>query len=475
MDLPKIDLLNSRHKKKAKIKKILQFCAGIFTLFAILLVTSNVVAYYVTSSGENDNPRQGLISTASKLFLSNDNNLEGEKDGRINVLFLGMGGEGHDGPYLTDTMILSSFDTIEKKTALMSIPRDLSIEFPKYGWRKINHANSFGEDLKSGEGGRYTKKVVEDLLDIPIHYYVRINFKGFEKLIDDLGGIMVYVDREFTDPLFPTNDFKTESVNFPQGWQVMNGERALQFARSRHGTNGEGSDFARSRRQQKIILALKDKVFSLGTLFSPGKITSLINSVQKNVTTDFEIWEIIKFANALRDINNDDIITHSLDSAPGGLLVEAIVGGAYILQPRTDNFDEIKSYVRNIFNPYIDDYFSGKVRVEIQNGTRIPGLASDTADIIGDDDYKIIKVSNAPTRDYQKTIIYDFSNGKHPEELMDLKEKLNANVSVTVPGWLTSSVLPSEITLEHNSQSADGLDFLVIVGTLNYWKTAGVD
>ncbi|MEA3272257.1 MAG: LCP family protein [Patescibacteria group bacterium] len=479
MKIPKIDLLDSRRKKNLKIKKILQYCAGIFMLLAILFVVSNVIAYYTTSRGDNANgPRPGLFSTASKLILSNDNSLGGEKDGRINVLFLGMGGIGHEGPFLTDTIMLASFDIIERKAALMSIPRDLTVPFPKYGWRKINHANSFGEDLKTGEGGRYAKKIITDVLDVPIHYYIRINFNGFKKLIDNLGGLMVYVDKEFTDPLFPLDnkDGKTQQVNFPQGWQVMNGERALQFARSRHGTNNEGSDFARSRRQQKIILALKDKIFSFGTLISPGKITSLINSVQKNVKTDFEIWEIIKFANALREINNDDIVRHSLDSAPGGLLIEDVINEAWVLRPRTNNFDEIRSYVKNIFNPHISDYFAGKIRIEIQNGTTIPGLASKTVNVIDEKNYKVVKIGNAPTRDYQKTVIYDFSNGKHPENLADLKNRLDANVSVSIPGWLTSAVLPSEVTLSYNTQSAQGIDFLVIVGALSYWnKTAGVD
>lgn len=475
MEVPKIDLLDKKHKNKRRIKKVLQFFAGIFILFAVLFVVSNVIAYYATSHSNNPNdPRAGLFSTASKLILSGSNTLEGEDSGRVNVLFLGMGGLGHEGPFLTDTIILASFDTKEKKAALMSIPRDLAVEIPNYGLQKINHANSFGEELKSGEGGRYAKKILSDALDIPIHYYVRVNFAGFEQLVDDLGGVSVYVDREFIDPLFPTEDYKTQSVTFEQGWQTMDGETALKFARSRHGTNGEGSDFARSRRQQKIILALKNKIFSLGTLISPGKISSLINSVQKNIQTDFEAWEIIKFANEFREINNDDIIRHSLDSAPGGLLVEGFTEeGAYVLEPRTGNFEEIQAYAKNIFDPYISDYFAGKIRIEIQNGTTIPGLAKMTSEMVEETGYKVVKVGNAPTRDYQKTIIYDFSNGKNPEELAILKEKLNANVSVTIPGWLTSTVLPSEITLEQNSESGQGIDFLIIVGALSYWdKTA---
>lgn len=249
----------------------------------------------------------------------------------------------------------------------------------------------------------------------------------------------------------------------------MNGERALQFSRSRHGTGSEGSDFARSRRQQKIIMALKNKIFSLSTLLSPGKAAALFNSVRQNIKTDFEIWEMIKFANILRGVKSDKIITHSLDSRVGGLLTEKIYEGMYLLEPRTGNFDEIRKVVKDIFDPESKNTAdpSAKINVEIQNGTNIPGLASQINDLAVASGFNVLKIGNAKTRDYQKTVIYDFSNGKYPKELASLKEKLAANVAVTIPGFLMSGITPSEITLEVKNNSE--ADFLIIAGAANYW------
>jgi LCP family protein required for cell wall assembly len=474
MEPPKINFLEGEHQKKRRFRKFLRITAGLFCVFAVWLLASNIATYYKTlpiQAEETAKTQPGLFG-ATRQFFKTSQNTETENETRINVLFLGMGGVGHDGPYLTDTMILGSFDTKTKKAALLSIPRDLSVYIPKYEWRKINHVNSFGEDENPGEGGEYAKQFVSELLDIPIHYYIRMDFDGFMKLIDDMGGVDVCVDESFTDPLFPTDNYKYQTLNFKKGCQTMSGERALQFARSRHGTGNEGSDFARSHRQQKIITALKDKIFSFSMLLSPGKVAALFNSARQNIQTDFEVWEMIKFANLLRGVKSDGIVKHSLDSGTGGLLVERIYEGAYLLEPRTGNFDEIKGMVKNIFNPESKNISipssSSKVRVEIQNGTNITGLANQINELVVGEGFNILKIGNAKTRDYQKTVIYDFSNGNYPKELANLKDKLKANVAVTIPGYLMSDVTPSEITLD--AEKNPGIDFLIIAGAANYWS-----
>jgi LCP family protein required for cell wall assembly len=471
-EIPKIDFLEEQHQKKRRIRKFLRISAGIFCVFAIWLLASNIATYYKTlptQAEEQTKTQPGLFGATRHFFKTS--NAENDNETRINVLFLGMGGVGHEGPYLTDTLILGSFDTKTKKAALLSIPRDLSVYVPEYEWRKINHVNSFGEEKNPGEGGKFTKEFISELLDINIHYYVRMDFDGFIKLIDDLGGVDVYVDESFTDPLFPTDNYKYQTLSFKKGWQTMNGERALQFSRSRHGTGNEGSDFARSRRQQKIIMALKDKIFSFNTLLSPGKIAALLNSARQNIQTDFEVWEMIKFANLLRGVKSNEIVRHSLDSGTGGLLTERIYEGAYLLEPRTGNFDEIKNFVKNIFDPQLKQVnFPGvKINIEIQNGTNIPGLANHINESVIKSGFNVVKIGNAKTRDYQKTVIYDFSNGKYPKELAELKDKLNANVSITIPGYLMSNLSPSEITLAEKEKTS-GIDFLIIAGAANYWK-----
>lgn len=410
------------------------------------------------------------VSQIGRLIRSEDKLLAGEKEGRINFLLLGMGGAGHDGAYLTDTIILASFQPKEKKIAMVSIPRDLVIPLPGYGWRKINNVNAFGEAKERGSGGVATMEAVNQILDIPIHYYIRADFEGFKNLIDKLGGVSVYVDRAFTDYQYPTDDYKYQTLSFEEGRQTMDGDAALKFVRSRHGTNGEASDFARSRRQQKILVALKDKIFSFSTLLNPIKIQSVFDTVKNSINTNIEMWEMVRMSRLVKDVDAEKILHQVISADPGGLLVAANVDGAYVLEPRAGNFSEIQFLVKNIFNVDSQISFKNKpepTRVEIQNGTKKTGLASRTAEILTKLNYKVTEISNAANQNYEKTVIYDLTGGAKNDELNFLKEKLDADVSLSIPSWLTSTITPSEVNLfgppasEGKNNSAN---FLIILG-----------
>lgn len=410
------------------------------------------------------------VSQIGKLIRSEDKILEGEKDGRINFLLLGMGGAGHDGAYLTDTMILASFHPKEKKVAMVSIPRDLAVPMSGYGWRKINNVNAFAEAKEKGSGGTATMAVVSEVLDIPIHYYIRADFQGFETLIDELGGVSVYVDKSFTDYKYPTDDEKYQTLTFEEGWQIMGGDTALKFVRSRHGTNGEASDFARSRRQQKILIALKEKILSFSTLLNPIKIQSIFDVVKNSIDTNMEMWEIVRMSHLARDVDTEKIIHQVLSADQDGLLVAANIDGAYVLEPRAGNFSEIQFLVKNIFNVASEINFEDKpkpTRLEIQNGTKITGLASKTAEMLKKFDYEVTKISNAAEQNHEKTIIYDLTAGTKNNDLNFLKEKLNADVSPSIPSWLTNSTTPSGVALfaaPTSPEHKNSIDFLIILG-----------
>jgi LCP family protein required for cell wall assembly len=408
------------------------------------------------------------VSQIGKLIRSEDKILKGEKDGRINFLLLGMGGPGHDGAYLTDTMILASFQPKEKKVAMVSIPRDLAVPIPGYGWRKINSINAYAEAENRSSGGTAAITTVGEILDIPIHYYVRADFQGFETLIDKLGGVSVYVERSFVDYQYPTDDEKYQTLSFEEGWQTMDGDTALKFVRSRHGTNGEASDFARSRRQQKIILALKEKMLSFSTLLNPIKIQSIFEAVKNSIDTNMEMWEIVRMSHLARDVDTEKIIHQVLSADQEGLLVAANINGAYVLEPRAGNFSEIQFLVKNIFNVSSEINFEDKpepTRLEIQNGTKITGLASRTAQMLTKFDYEVPKVGNATEQNYERTIIYDLTDGAKNDDLKFLKEKLNAEVSLSTPPWLTNSTAPGEIALfDSPATVASSTDFLIILG-----------
>jgi hypothetical protein len=286
-----------------------------------------------------------------------------------------------------------------------------------------------------------------------------------------LGGLSVYVDKSFTDYQYPTDDFKYQVLSFEEGWQVMDGATALKFVRSRHGTNGEASDFARSRRQQKVLIALKDKILSMDTFLNPFKLQGVYEASQNSISTNLEMWELLKLKDLSEGIDSTKIIHKVISDAPDGLLRAANVDGAYILEPKAGNFDELQALVKNIFETGTEIVFEKKpepTRIEIRNGTKKTGLAGRTSQMLSELGYKVVKVGNAKEQNYERTVIYDLTGGKKIEELNFLREKIDADLSLTVPSWMTSSVTPTEVTIfnppETDSTQKYSSDFLIILG-----------
>ncbi|MFA5358864.1 MAG: LCP family protein [Patescibacteria group bacterium] len=437
-------------KTSARPKRKITKYVVIF-LIAVMVISA---ARSMFGSDENNTQKSlGVWTQIKHLVLSGEKELKGEEDDRINFLLLGIGGEGHDGPYLTDTIILVSFKPKEKKVALISIPRDLVMPIPGYGWRKINNANAYGEINNPGKGAELTVETISKVFNLPIQYYVRVDFNGFEKFIDELDGVKICVDQAFTDNLYPTEDYKTQTVSFQEGCQMMDSKTALQYVRSRHGNNGEGSDFARSRRQQKVLLAAKEKLLSFSTLVNPFRISNLYSQYSDNVATNMEIWEMVRLASLIKNINKDNVTNKGLVEGPGGQL-ETVIGedGAFLLQPPGGNYDEIRGIVANIFNDGSTLQKTEEVKkepikeepkqtvegskVEIRNGTFISGLAGKVEKYIESSGYNVVEIGNAPFRDYEKNVIYDLSDGKYPKTIEFLTQKMQANLSQTIPSWV---------------------------------------
>lgn len=394
------------------------------------------------------------------VFNKGDAPLEGQKDDRINILLMGMGGLGHDGPFLTDTMIIASIRPSTNQVALISIPRDLGVSIPGYGIRKINHANSFGEVEKAGWGGAFATQVVEKTFDIEIPYYVRLDFKAFEDIIDDLGGVKVNVEKSFTDPLYPTTNEGYQTVTFKAGEQTMDGKTALKYARSRHGNNGEGSDFARAHRQQIILLALKQKLLSFSTLANPVRINNVINSLEKHLTTNLEFAEIVSFVKLARELENTEIKTLVLDNSNGGYLRNAFSSaGAFILEPITGNFDNINYAIDHIFDkdfqpsavsvPTQDKPKLPEAVIEIQNGTWQAGLAARVKKKLIDKEFIVDTIGNAEQKPIPNSGIYKISD-KAPREVL---EALQTELLIPIKSKPPEGIIPTSTT-----------DILIILG-----------
>ncbi len=277
-------------------------------------------------------------------------------DGRVNILLLGIPGGTHDGADLTDTILVLSFHEKNQSLAMISVPRDIWSDTLK---DKVNSAYHYGEVKKKGGGLVLSKAIVSDMVGLPIQYALVLDFSGFRKVIDLIGGIEVNVPASFTDTEYPIpgkeNDecegdtefrCRYEPLHFEGGVQVMDGDQALQYVRSRHAEGDEGSDFARSRRQQEVILALKEKLMSSDIYLNPGKVDNLYGAFDEAADTDMNIGELLTigklFLKTLKEQTQRISLEDKLYTPPSSWY------GRYVLLPE-ESFEAIHAFVRKEF------------------------------------------------------------------------------------------------------------------------------
>jgi LCP family protein required for cell wall assembly len=274
-----------------------------------------------------------------------------EKDeDRVNFLLLGMRGEGDEnGGLLSDGIMLLSLKKSTGQVALVSIPRDLYLQMPgEARYEKINAAYAIGLE-KYENGLNYAKKTVAYVTGQYIDYAAVVNFDAFKDTIDLLGGVTIYLKEPFIEDKQWWCDSEGKNCRafvVEAGEQTLNGERALLYARSRFSSN----DFERARRQQEILIALKNKVLSLGILSDALKIGGIIDVLSKNIKTDVGPWEIPQLIDLANSAKTDNIIEKVFENTPEGLLYDTKINGIYVLLPTEGNFSKIREACLNIFN-----------------------------------------------------------------------------------------------------------------------------
>jgi len=331
-----------------------------------------------------------LISAGSYLpflfqLVFNHNIDLKHSDDKFNILLMGIGGGTHDGPNLTDTIIFTSINPTTNKITMISIPRDLWIPDLK---SKINVAYADGEQKRAGGGLVEAEAVAQKITGQNIDYGLVIDFNGFVKAVDLLGGLDIYVDNTFDDYVYPISGKEDDTcgysssdiqqfsatdsaeldiqqkfacrythIHFNKGLNHMDGKTALEFVRSRHAAQAiEQSDFARSRRQEKVIKAFKDKLFSLQILADPGKLVNLYGIIKDSINTDIKDTEFDDFVRLVEKVKNAKIENGVLDEGDNsqnraGLLENPPTGEEFgyqwVLIPRigNGNFSEIKNYI----------------------------------------------------------------------------------------------------------------------------------
>ncbi|MFA7653771.1 MAG: LCP family protein [Candidatus Magasanikbacteria bacterium] len=462
-----------------------------FILLIILVVGVNCGVRHYSLSDMPDDPtvydpitlkprRVGFLQTVKNYIFKSENVLDGEATDRINILLLGMGGVGHDGPYLTDTNIIVSIKPSTKQIAMISVPRDLGVKIDGHGINKINYANAYGEAQATGTGGELARETFADTFNLDIPYYIRVDFQAFEDLINAVGGITIDVPRAFSDNEFPGENNSYRPISFVAGIQTMSGQRALEYARSRHGNNGEGSDFARSKRQQQVISALKDRLLSFGTYTNPVKVQEMLNTLSSHIITNLNFGQIMYLAGLAREMNNN-FKTLVLDNSPDGFLYSYFgQNGAFLLGPKNENFNNINLAIKNVFTennsqtvattdsvistPANQSVFS-TAKIELQNGTWRVGLAAKYQAQLEAQGFTIATIGNSSKRPLEKTAIYIINQTAATEIINNLEKELGIKSTATLPDWLMEAYdYPDTANIEIGLKYRPDTDILVILG-----------
>jgi LCP family protein required for cell wall assembly len=231
----------------------------------------------------------------------------------LNILLLGTDARPSDTePTRTDALVLVRIARDSGRVSMLSIPRDLWVSYASGGEGRINGAYAAGEKRYGpGGGAAVAKSTVGRLLDLRVDHFVLINFQGFETLIDRLGGITVDVPEALHDPAYPTEDYGTIDVRFRSGPQLMSGERALIYSRTRHAD----SDFGRNQRQQLVLMAIFDRVRERGLLQQLTSLDDYTGALRGYVQTDLSRGRMLEVANFARDVSADDVLRYAIDSS----------------------------------------------------------------------------------------------------------------------------------------------------------------
>lgn len=434
-------------------KKVVKRISLIFLL--IILIIGGFLGWKVVKN-------TARVFNGNVLGLLNSTKLKGEDVGRVNILLAGNSQDdpGHDGADLTDSIMLVSIDTKDNTAFMMSIPRDLWVSYQTkdcdVGYAgKINAAYTCGEQTNFSEPG-YPKggmglleKVIHDNFGVNINYYALINYGAFRDSVNAVNSITINLKTDDPRGIYDTTfdwecHYKCHKVDYPNGPVTLNGDQALDLARARgdFGGYGSGNDFGRAQRQRQMLVALKDKALSAGVLSNPSKLSSLLDSIGKNVTTDVKTSEVRRMYDIGKNIKNVDISSIGLADDDVNMVTTGMYNGQSIVRPVAGiaDFSQIKLYMQRLTsnNPAVRE----GARIVVLNGSGTSGLAQKQADTLIAKGINVTQVANAQ-QDSATTHIIDLSKGTKnaTKKLLESYFKVIATTDTTTyPGVSNYSV-----------------------------------
>jgi anionic cell wall polymer biosynthesis LytR-Cps2A-Psr (LCP) family protein len=326
-------------------RKIILALAGILLIIIIALYLIINPYYHFLTDTLKVSPLKTALGL-EKIDTVND---------QVNIVILGIGGGTHDGPNLTDSIIVTNYNFATNTLSTVGIPRDVWDDTLR---DKINSAYAYGEAKQPGGGLKLAKAEIGAVVGLPVTYGVVISFDKFKQIIDYFGGVDIVVEHSFTDHEYPIDGkeddpcggdpnyaCRYETITFEKGPIHLDGTTALKFTRSRHAEGSEGSDFARSRRQQIVMAALKDKVMAILKKHDVKELTNMYNAINPLIERDISNQEAAVIG---RNIVTKKNFTQNNIAIPRNYFtVPAIsVYGTYTLTPPDNNFDELHQFIQ---------------------------------------------------------------------------------------------------------------------------------
>lgn len=422
-------------KPKSKARRIIKW-----VMISLGIIIVGVLVYLGYTFIKNTTNMFG--GNVFDIFQSQE--LKKDANGRSNFLIVGTSEDdkGHDGGNLTDTIMVMSIDQVKKDAYMVSIPRDLFVNYdgractPGYKG-KINAYFSCvnQEDTKEAENERLseTQKFIGNITGLDIQYGVHVNYTVMRDVINAIGGnIKVTIESRNPNGVLDSNfDWKCgrgperavkcprgHFIDFPNGEVTLNAEQALYLAQARGvlaPTYGlEQSNFDRERNQQKVIVAIRDKATSAGTLTNIGAVTGIINALGDNLRTNVQTKEIRTLMDIAQNIPSDKIKSIDLVETDTGnpILTTGTVGNESVVQPRLGqgNYTELRAYIKKQISS--DPFVKENPHVSVYNGSETAGIAQTEATKLTDLGFTIDTVGNAPDGSYAQYEVYQINKDK---------------------------------------------------------------
>lgn len=432
-----------------------------FILFTTMLLLGAIYGiFYLSAIGKFENKvtirpnnDNSLIDTLKSLTGGHPLSLKGAKEGRINILLLGIAGkEKTGGQNLTDTVMIASFNIKTNQVALVSLPRDFYVTVPitqeNSGVRmKINSVYQYGLGKYGNEkeASELIEKTVENITSLPISYYAILNFNGFKEVIDSIGGVNIMNERDIYDPRYPGPNYSYETFELKKGFHNLDGETALKYVRERH--NDPEGDFGRAKRQQQVMQAAKNKIFSLSSMLNVFAMSDLLEKLGDNISTNITQDEIDDFIELAKKSDTNNITNVVVDAWNKNSLLKVshVFYGenseirAFVLIPRVGNYSEIQDLSQNVFDLNTikrrkEEIAKEEAIVTIINKSGDPALLGKITKLLKENfAYQNVTASS----DNQHTIedtstAYDLTNGLKPFTLDELVIKIPAKASYSL-------------------------------------------